>query len=99
MSYVICTTQLEADTLRAQIDSALGWPKIGKGACQAVNIGGGEHVTHPLCCTQTHVKAIKHPTLSLWAIFIDDKARSVAGTITEIMTLTSDWKLPVSGML
>lgn len=90
MGYVVCATQLEADTIRVRIDNALGWPKVGAGVCQAVPVGGGAHVTHPLCCTQTHVRSIKHPTLSQWAVPIDNTSRPVAGTIAEV-SLTSDW--------
>lgn len=90
MAYVVFPIESDARALKAKIDLALGWPKVGAGVCQRRHVGGGRHVDHPACCTTGHAEVIKHPTLSSWAVPIDDTSRPYAGLVVEA-ELASSW--------
>jgi len=73
MKLVEYSTREEAEAIQAKVDAEKGYPAIGEGVCQAVPLGGGIHVTHPLCCTVTHVRPIEGKTG--WAMPVDDAVR------------------------
>lgn len=70
MNYVSFLTKAEADSVVAKVNAEKGYPKVGEGVCTATPVGGGRHVTHPHCCTVTHVKVVEGKTP--WAVPVPD---------------------------
>lgn len=83
--HVVLTTLAEAGVLRARIANRLGYPKPG------LDIGEGLHVTAAESQTDFYTNFRRHPSLSRWALFVNDIARPHlrVGDVEE--DLTPDW--------
>jgi len=82
-TYIIYSDLSLAQAMQSTIDAALGYPKDG------TDYNGGIHDQTEI--TNHYVGIRQHPTLSLWAIFVDDTVRAHMTNGEQEQTLASDW--------
>lgn len=86
MEHIVFIDKKNAESLRAEIDAKLGYPKDG------VNVGGGIHVSVEQGRTLHAYPIVEHPKLQIYAIQIKGHEEL---TIEKAVLLDEEWVKPI----